>query len=286
MKSKLCKIATLTIMSMLSTNAFALSEKGYEQANTSKIVNGYQVLNCFASGDLSLKEDSKTPHTPFDFCKNENVDLILKVANSLDKPNFAGDLKLIKITPKANHKPKEFVDYALVVVVDEKDKLIMPSPYAYGVKSSSPTTNSETDKKVSLGALYATPKSFMFAFENPVWEQQNLAKFNDKKTDKAYENYSLFVSFDTKIDRPSPLQNSILGMFRGLDPHMGVMGIKDSNFISNVQGSYEYEIDTSEVPFSIVHKRYPEYDKELVNRENEFSVKYRTLDMVLKMYGR
>lgn len=283
MKSKLCKIATLTVVSMLSTNVFALSEKGFEQANTSKNVNGYQVLNCFASGDLSLKEDSKTPHNPFDFCKNENVDLILKTASSLNKPNFAGDLKLVKITPKTNQKPREFIDYALVVVVDEKDKLIMPSPYAYGVKSNSSNTDNEINKKVSLGALYATPKSFMFTFENPIWEQQNLAKANDKKTEKAYENYSLFVSSDTKVDLEIPLQNSLQGMFLGLDPHANK---KSSHFISNVQGSSEYEIDTSEVPFSIVHKRYPEYDKELVRRDNEFSVQYRTLDMVLKMYGR
>ena len=101
-------------------------------------------------------------YSAFNLCSTSSVDLILDEAKKIKEPNYAGDLKLIKITRKRTPSQQDFSDYALVVVVDDIDKKIMVSDFVYSSKGA------------PLGLLQSTKDSFLFTFENPAWENKEV----------------------------------------------------------------------------------------------------------------
>ncbi|STZ64228.1 Uncharacterised protein [Moraxella lacunata] len=119
-----------------------------------KTMNSYHI-QCYSKDDIYLKiETLDSQHQPFNFCAQPVVNEILKTAHDIKSPNFAKDLKLIEYRPYNNKT------YKMAVIIDEKDKKIIPSTFVYGHREYFLNNT----KKPIKPTLKASKDSYMYCF--------------------------------------------------------------------------------------------------------------------------
>lgn len=214
------KIIGLALVAMgLSTNSIASTEQ--------QTIAGYTV-QCYSSGDLSAAQEFPG-NKPTNFCSKSAFDTLMRAAKA-SNVNFAGDLKVVKYSP-SKFSRESFNDYALVVLVDDKEKRIIPSDYVYAIGA---VNNDGSKSKNKLGDLYSSKKSFMFSFEGSDWT---------KSTDlMAYAGGGMSFSYE----KPDILSGAFLGYNSNRKPV----------FIPHA------DIETT---YSIKGQKYPERDGEFRN---------------------
>lgn len=255
------------------------SQAETKKYQTSKKVAGYTV-QCHSLGDLIISK--KFGNKVFNFCTESNTKLMLNKAKALKEPNFAGELKIVKISPTNEYKPKAFADYALVAIVDEKDKKIIVNEYAYGVKYPIidkgdsdfvyfNTIPSKGYNKYQLGDLYSSKKSFMFSFENPEWANWQKQNQDDKSLNDLLQvnDYS-----DFELGLNKPILSTIF---------LGKEGKKykfDNTWTEIFSFQKELSVKNGIIPENTLNI-LPNGGKENVLKENP--INYRTFDLVMKL---
>lgn len=164
----------------VSFSAMTQANANYGEMTTKK-VSGFEVF-CHSESDLFLEEE-KNNHKAYNFCTESAVKNVLSEAKKLKTPNFGGDLKLITIKPYINNKPQ--TQYSIVVVIDEKEKKIIPDQALFANEKyiDKFSTRKSTEP---VGKVFSDKNSFMYCFEN-----KNLGYIT-------YNSYYTTDSFDGK----------------------------------------------------------------------------------------